>query len=59
MAKNQDKRSSKSANSSSKAKKEPKKKIKIPRTVQDSIPYETVYPNGIIKIANGKYCKSY
>lgn len=32
---------------------------KIPRTVQQTIPYEAVYPNGIFKIGSKKYCKSY
>ena len=36
-----------------------KKAYKIPRSVQDSIPYETVFPNGIIKNNKGEYSKSY
>lgn len=33
--------------------------LKIPRTVQESIPYEAVYQNGIIEIEPGIYSKSY
>lgn len=39
--------------------KQEKTRKKVPRTVQQSIPYETVYPNGIIKIGPRKYSKSY
>lgn len=36
------------------------KKLKIPKTVQDSIPYLRVYPDsGIIETQNGVFCKSY
>lgn len=35
-------------------------KLKIPKTVQDSIPYQRVYPDcGIIETQNGVFCKSY
>lgn len=33
--------------------------IKIPKTVQDTIPYEAVYKNGIIEIEPGVYTKSF
>lgn len=36
-----------------------KSQKKIPKTVQQTIPYETVYANGIIKVEPNKYCKSY
>lgn len=36
-----------------------KVKIKIPKTVQQSIPYESVYPNGIIEVKPGYFSKSY
>ena len=36
------------------------KKLKIPRTVQESIPYENVYPkDGIIETSKGVFTKSY
>ena len=47
--------------SSQKAKKTKEKANgnKVPRTVQQSIPYETVFPNGIIMSRAGRYSKSY
>lgn len=33
--------------------------IKVPKTVQQSIPYEKVYPNGIIQTKDDIYTKSY
>ena len=33
--------------------------VKIPKTVQDTIPYEYVYKNGIIEVEPGVYSKSY
>ena len=36
------------------------KKIMIPKTVQDSIPYQRVYPNsGIIEISDGMFTRAY
>ena len=32
---------------------------KVPKTVQQSIPYESVFPNGIIMSREGKYSKTY
>ena len=32
---------------------------KVPKTVQQSIPYESVFPNGIIMSQGGKYSKTY
>lgn len=40
-------------------KKVTKKKNKIPKSVQDTIPYLGVYKNGIIEIADGFYSKMY
>ena len=45
--------------SKSKKTKAPKVKVKIPRTVQQSIPYESAYPNGVIEIKPGYFSKSY
>ena len=42
-----------------KVQKEIKEKIIIPRTVQDSIPYVAIYPNGIIETTPGNYSKCY
>ena len=36
-----------------------KEKFRIPRTVQDLIPIETVYPDGIFMTAPGKFTKTY
>lgn len=36
-----------------------KKKNSIPKTISQSIPYECVYPNGIIEITPGVFSKSY
>lgn len=36
-----------------------KEKLKVPRSVQDLIPVRTVYPDGIFKVAQGKYSRSY
>ncbi len=33
--------------------------IRVPSTVQDSIPFKTLYANGIIEDYNGRYSKSY
>lgn len=50
----------KEKNSGNKTNKEKKKiKLKIPKTVQQSIPYESVYPNGIIEVKPGCFSKSY
>lgn len=38
---------------------EKKKKMEVPRTVQQSIPYESVYPNGIIQTGANRYSRSY
>ena len=35
-----------------------KEKLRIPRTVQDTIPVDTIYKDGIFKSGN-KYTKSY
>lgn len=32
---------------------------RVPKTVQQSIPYDTVYPNGIIRSLSGRFSKSY
>lgn len=47
--------------SSKNAKKAKQKKNnnKIPKTVQQSIPYESVFPNGIIMSSAGRYSKTY
>ena len=42
-----------------KEKKQKVKKAIIPRTVQESIPYKAIYPNGIIEIENGIFSKAY
>lgn len=57
---NQD-QESKTNKSNSKEKKSKKKKNigKIPKTVQQSIPYERVYKNGIIETETGVFTKSY
>lgn len=34
-------------------------KRNIPKTVQDSIPYKMCYENGVIKLDNNTYCKTY
>lgn len=39
--------------------KEKKNTNKIPKTVQQSIPYESVFPNGIIMSSAGRYSKTY
>lgn len=39
--------------------KKPKGAIKIPKTVQDSIPYVRVFENDIIEVSPGLYSKSY
>lgn len=50
----------KAAKKSSAALKQKGKKLKIPKTVQESIPYLAVYPeDGIIEIEEGVYSKSY
>lgn len=36
-----------------------REKFKIPRSVQDLIPIETVYPDGIFQLAPGKFSKTY
>lgn len=36
-----------------------KKAVNIPKNVQESIPYKSVYPNGIIEDRNGYFSKSY
>lgn len=36
-----------------------KVKVKVPKTVQQSIPYESVYPNGVIEVMPGYFSKSY
>lgn len=36
-----------------------KKKVKVPKTVQQSIPYVGIYPNGVIETDPGTYSKSY
>lgn len=41
------------------AKKENKKKMRIPRDVAETIPYVSCYPNGIIKDYEGRYSKTY
>lgn len=40
-------------------KNQPKKSNKVRKSVQRSIPYETVFPNGIIMCGQGVYSKSY
>lgn len=40
----------------------PKKRgtrLKVPKTVQQSIPYESIYPNGVIEVKPGCFSKSY
>ena len=44
---------------SGKQKKEIRQKLSIPKTVQDSIPYEAIYKNGIIETAPNYFTKSY
>lgn len=44
---------------SNKQKKAVKKRASIPKTVQDTIPYECVYANGIIETSPGTFTKSY
>lgn len=39
-------------------KKQNKERIKVPRTVQDTIPVDTIYKDGIFRMGN-KYSKSY
>ena len=39
-------------------KKQNKERIKVPRTVQDTIPVDTIYKDGIFRMRN-KYSKSY
>ena len=51
--------SSKSQTKAKKKEKPQKIKRKAPKTVQQSIPYETVFENGIIMVEPGKYSKSY
>ncbi len=48
-------------NNSSRRKKLKKKKndLNIPKTVQDTIPYERVYSNGVIEVETGIFTKSY
>lgn len=42
-----------------KAKKKPRS-LKVPKSVQDSIPYHMVYPeNGIIETEPGHFCHAY
>ena len=36
-----------------------REKFKIPRSVQDLIPIQTVYPDGIFQLAPGKFSKTY
>ena len=36
-----------------------KKSMVLPKTVQETIPYETVFPNGIIRTDTGHYSKTY
>lgn len=38
-------------------KKQNKERIKVPRTVQDTIPVDTIYKDGIFRMGN-KYSKS-
>lgn len=45
--------------SPAKEKKQKVKKAIIPRTVQESIPYKAIYPNGIIEVENGIFSKAY
>ena len=49
----------KDKNQDKKSKKKKKGIGKIPKTVQQSIPYERVYKNGIIEISPGVYSKTY
>lgn len=50
----------KQSKSAKKALKQKAKKLSIPRSVQDTIPYKRVYPDtGIIEIADGIFSKSY
>ena len=44
---------------SNKQKKAVKKRASIPKTVQDTIPYDCVYANGIIETSPGTFTKSY
>lgn len=54
------KKDAKAKNISTQNKKKSKKKSKkIPKTVQQSIPYDSVYPNGIISLEPGIFSKSY
>ena len=39
--------------------KQEKEKFKIPRTVQDLIPIQSVFTDGIFQIASGKFSKTY
>ena len=39
-------------------KKQNKERINVPRTIQDTIPIDTIYKDGIFRIGN-KYSKSY
>ena len=36
-----------------------REKFRIPRSVQDLIPIQTVYPDGIFQLAPGKFSKTY
>ena len=48
------------AKKAEKEKKQKKKEVKkVPRTVQQTIPYESVYTNGIFKVGPGKFSKTY
>ena len=50
----------KDANKKSSRKNDKKKDLKkVPRTVQQTIPYDSVYQNGIIKVAPGKFSRTY
>lgn len=42
-----------------KEKKSTEESIKIPKTMQDSIPYQGVYSNGIIRVDHNRYSKMY
>jgi len=43
----------------SKKKKVKKVKLKVPKSVQDTIPYERVYKNGVIEIEENRFSKCY
>lgn len=38
---------------------EKKRKHRVPKTVQDSIPYDLCFDNGVMKLSNDTYCKTY